>query len=102
MQKQCLRGVLPEEGVLRMCCEFPGAYLCMGVILIKLESGFVEVALLRCCSPVGLLHVWGASSLETTSGKLLPNGDNFVYNFKLIFLIKYTFEDFKISVLLSF
>ena len=96
------RGVLPEEGrgVLQMCCGCPGACLWMGVILIKLQSSFVEIALLRWCSPVGLLHVWGASSLENTSGGLLLNGDNCVYNFNLFFLIKYTFEDFKISALL--
>ena len=81
MQKQSPRGLLPEGGGLLMCCGFSGAYLCVGVVLIKLQSGFVEIALLRCCSPVGLLHVWGASFLENTSGGLLLNGDNFIYNF---------------------
>ena len=59
MQKQSPRGVLPEGGVLQMCCRFSGAYLCMGVILIKLQSSFVEIALLCWCSPMGLLHFWG-------------------------------------------
>ena len=54
---------------------------CMGVILIKLCSGFVEIALLFWCSPVGLLHALRASSLENTSGRLLLNGDNIIYNF---------------------
>ena len=49
----------PEWGVLRMCWGFPGMHLYMGVILLKLQSGFVEIALLCWCSPVGLLHVWG-------------------------------------------
>ena len=80
MQKQPPRGVLPEGGVLQMCCGFSGAYRCMDVILIKLQSGIAEMALLRCCSPVGLLHVWGASFLENTSGGLLLNGDNIIYN----------------------
>ena len=80
MQKLAI-GVLREGGVLQMCCGFSGAYLCMDVILIKLQSGFVEIALLRWCTPVGLLHVWGASSLENTFGGLLLNGDNFTYNF---------------------
>ena len=79
MQKQSPRGVFPEESVLKMCCEFSGAYLCMSVILIKLESGFVENALLRCCSPVGLLLFWEA--LQNTSGGLLLKGDNLIYNF---------------------
>ena len=80
MQKQTSRGFLPEEGILRMCCKFSGAYLCVGVILIRLQSGS-EIALLRCCSPVGLLHVWGPFSLENTSGGLLLNRDNFTYNY---------------------
>ena len=58
MQKNSPRGVLPDRGVLQMCCGFSGAYLCMSVILIKLQRGFVEIALLCWCSPVGLLHVW--------------------------------------------
>ena len=99
MQKQSPRGVLPEEGVLRMCCEFSGVYLCVGVILIKLQSGFVDVALLH-CSPVGLFHVCGAFSLENTSGGLLLNRDNLYTIFNLFFLINYTFDDFKVSVLL--
>ena len=69
-----------------MCCKFSGAYLCVGVILIKLQSGFVEIALLRCCSPVGLFHIWGESPLENTSEGLLLNGDNFIYNFQFILL----------------
>ena len=81
MQKQSPRSVFPEEGVLRMCCKFSGVFLCVGVILIKLQSGFVEIALLRCCSPVGLLHVLGVFFLENTSGRLFLNGDNFIYNF---------------------
>ena len=81
MQKQSRRGVLPEEGVLQMCCKFSGAYLCVGVILTKLQSGFVEIALLHCCSPVGLLHVCRASFLQNTSEGLLLNKYNFIYNF---------------------
>ena len=56
---QSSRGVLPEGGVLGMFWGFPGAYLCMSVILIKLQSGFIEIMLLCWCSPVGLLHAWG-------------------------------------------
>ena len=81
MQKQSPRGVFPKESVLKMCCEFSGVYLCMAVILIKLQNGFVENALLCCCSPVSLLLVWEASSLEKISGGLLLKGDNLIYNF---------------------
>ena len=75
MQKQSPRGVLWEQGVLRMLGIF-GA-----VILIKLQSGFFGIALLHYCSPVGLLHVCGASFLENTSGGLLLNEDNFIHSF---------------------
>ena len=60
---------------------FWGMYLCMGVISIKLQSGFVEIALLHCYSVVGLLCVCRASFLEKTSGGLLLNKNNFTYNF---------------------
>ena len=65
----------------RCVTNFRGTYLCVGVISTKLQSGFVEMTLLRCCSPVVLLHVWGASSLENTCGGLLLNKDSFIYNF---------------------
>ena len=91
MQKQSRRGVFPEEGVLRMCFEFSWAYLYMGVILINLQSGFVVIALLHCCSPVGLLHVCRVSFLENTSGGLPLNKDNFICNFEFIFFNKVYF-----------
>ena len=53
----------------------------MGVISIKLPSGFVGIALLRVCSPVGLFHICTVSLLENNSGGLLLNVDNFMYNF---------------------
>ena len=81
MQKQSPRVVLPEEGVLRMSCEFSGACLCVGVILIKFKSGFAEVVLLHCCSPVGLLHFSKASFLKNTSGGLLLTKYNFIRDF---------------------
>ena len=69
MQKQS-----PRVGV------FSWAYLCVRVILIKLQNGFVDVALLH-FSPVGLLHIYGESSLEITYGGLLLNRDNFICDF---------------------
>ena len=84
-----------------MCLGFSGAYLCMGVILIKLRGGFFEIALLCWCSPVGLLHVWGYLPWRKLEDCFRT--EIILYTiFNLFFLIKYTFEDFKISVLLSF
>ena len=91
------------------------AHLCMGVISLKLQNGFVGIALLRGCSPVGLLGICTAYFLQNTPGGLLLNIDNFMYNFQFIlfnklcflwtifnlfFSINYTFEDFNVSVLL--
>ena len=70
-----------ERGILGVCCGFSGAHPCVGVISIKLQSGFVEMALLRGCLPVGLLRVCGASFLEKTSEGLLVKTDNFTYAF---------------------
>ena len=86
MQKQFPGGVLPEEGVLWMCWGFSRVCLCVGVILIKWQSGFVEIPLLHCCSPVGLLHACGASFLENTSGGMLLSEDNFIHGSKNVFL----------------
>ena len=63
----------------------------MGVISVKLQSGFVEIALLRGYSPVGLLRVCRASFLETTSGGLFLNIDNFMYDFYFILFNKLYF-----------
>ena len=99
MQNQSSRGVLPEGGVLRICWGFPGAYLCMGVILIKLQSGFVEIALLCWCSPVGFLHFWEHLPWRTPLEDYFWTEIILYAIFNLFFLIKYTFEDFKISVI---
>ena len=99
MQNQFSRGVHPEGGVLRMCCEFPGACLCMGVILIKLQSGFVEIALLCWCFPVGFLHFWEHLPWRTPLEDCFWTEVILYVIFNLFFLIKYTFEDFKISVI---
>ena len=81
MQKESPRVVLPKEGNLQMCCEYSGSYLCVCVILIKLQKGFAEFALLHYYSPVSLLHVCRGSSLQNTSGVLLLSKYNFIYDF---------------------
>ena len=44
-----------------------------GCDLIKLQSGFVGIAFLRVCSPVGSFRICTVSLLENTSGGLLLN-----------------------------
>ena len=58
-----------------------GAYTCMSVISIKLQSGIVGMALPRVCSPVDSLRISTVSLLEITTGGQLLNIDSFVYNF---------------------
>ena len=52
---------------------------CVAVISIKLESSFVEIALLHGFSPVDLLHDFRIIFLEEHSGGLPLNTDNFIY-----------------------
>ena len=47
---------------------------------LSCKADLFEIALLHCCSPVGLLHVSGASFLENTSKGLPLNKDNFIYD----------------------
>ena len=44
-----------------MCYGFSGDCMCVGVTLTKMRRDFVEIALLHCGSPVGLLHICRAS-----------------------------------------
>ena len=45
----------------------------------RCEAAFVEIAILHCGSRMSLLHVCGTSFLESTTGGLLQNDDNFIY-----------------------
>ena len=71
MQKQSPRGVLQEGGSADVLRTFGGVSV-HGCDFNKVAKR------LRWCSPVGLLHAWGASSLDNASGGLLLNGDNFI------------------------
>ena len=54
------------------------ACLCVDVISIKLQSAFVEIALLNYCFPVSSFHVCSSFHvffLESSSGGLLMNKD---------------------------
>ena len=59
------------KGVLKICSKFPGEQKCRSAISIKFQSIFIEITLPYGCSPVNLLHIFGASFLKNTSGQLL-------------------------------
>ena len=56
-----------QKGVLKICSKFTREHPCRSVISIKLH----EITLRHGCSPVNLLHIFGASFLKNTSGVLL-------------------------------
>ena len=91
-----------REGILKMCWWFSGAFLSTGVILIMLQSGFVEIVLLRWCPPVVSLPVWGRGHLFwRTALEDCFLTEMILYTiFNLFFLMKYTFEDFSSFVIL--
>ena len=66
---------------MQLCCKFPGMHPCVGVVSIKLQSRFVEMALLHGCFGVGLFHVCKKSISENTSRGLLLNTGNIMYVF---------------------
>ena len=70
-----------------------------GVILKKLQKGFVEITLLSCCSPVDLLYVCGASSLGAPLEDCFWSEIILYTIFNLFFWINNTIEDFKVSVI---
>ena len=59
-------------------------YPSVGVISIKLQNSFVEIAFIHGFLPVGLLDVCGAFFLENTSGELLVNTGSLIYDFLFI------------------
>ena len=64
IENQSPRGVLPEDSVLRVGCKFSGAHPCLVAISIKLQSSFVEIALLHGCFPRGCFVFVGHLSGE--------------------------------------
>ena len=63
--------VFLTKGVPEICAKFTGAHACRGVILIKLQSNFIEIALRHGCSPVNLLHIFRTPFPRNTSEWLL-------------------------------
>ena len=70
VQEQPSRGVL-RKGVLKIFSKFTGEHPCQSVISIKLQSNFIEIALLHGCSPVNLQHFFRAPFYKNTYGRLL-------------------------------
>ena len=56
VQRQPPKAV-PKKIVLKICSKFTGEHPCRSVILIKLQSNFIEIALRHVCPPVNLLHI---------------------------------------------
>ena len=56
VQRQPPKAV-PKKIVLKICSKFTGEHPCRSVILIKLQSNFIEIALRYVCPPVNLLHI---------------------------------------------
>ena len=54
--------VLYEKGVLKIFSKFTGEQPCRSVISIKSLCNFIEITLLRGCSPVNLLHIFRTPS----------------------------------------
>ena len=62
-----------RKGVLKICSKFKGEPPCQKVILIKLQSNFIEIILRHGCSPVNLLHIFRTPSHKNTSGRLVSD-----------------------------
>ena len=62
--------VFLETGVLKIYSKFTGEYPCRSVISIKVALQ-IEITFLQECSPINLLHIFGAPFAKNTSGRLL-------------------------------
>ena len=58
------------KGVLKLCSKFTGEHPCRSVILIKLQSNFIEITLRHGYSSVKLLHVSRTPFPRNASGWL--------------------------------
>ena len=63
--------VFLEEGVLKVCSKFTEEHPCRSVILIKLQSNFIEIALRHGCFSVNLLHIFTTPFPKNTTAGLL-------------------------------
>ena len=46
------------KSVLKIYSKFTGEHPCQSVISVKLQSSFIEIALLHGCSPANLRHIF--------------------------------------------
>ena len=53
------------KGILEICSKCTGEHPCLSVILIKLQSNFIEITIRHGCSPVNLLHIFRSLFLRT-------------------------------------
>ena len=80
------------KSVVKICSKFTGENPCRSVILIKLQSNFIEIAFHDGCSPVNWPHIFRTPFPRSTSGWLLLFK---AQNFRgMIFLRHFNFEGF--------
>ena len=70
-----IRSSRPEmflgKGVLKICSKFTGEHPCRRVILIQLQSNFIEITLRFGRSLVNLLYVFRTTFPKNNSGEML-------------------------------
>ena len=71
-----------RKGWLKICSKFTGEHTCRSVILIKLQSNFIEISLRHGCFPVNLLHLFRTLFSRNTSEwlflkRLVPTVDTY-------------------------
>ena len=79
-----LRSSPPEvflgKGILKICSKFTGEHPHQSVILIKLQSSFLEITLRHECSPVNLLHIFRTTFYKNNSWGLLLKYTKFLHD----------------------
>ena len=58
--------VFLRRGVLKIWSKFTGEHPCQSVILMKLQSSFIEITLRHECFPVNLLNISGHPFIRTS------------------------------------
>ena len=66
--------VISGKFVLKICSKSTGKHPCRSVILIKLQSDFIEITLRHRCSPVNLLHIFKTTFVSDHFGTLCIKG----------------------------
>ena len=88
MQKQPPWGV-PTKSCSENMHQIKGEHPCQSVILIKLQSNFIEITLRHGCSPVNLLYVFRTPFLKKTYGQpLLSMSTKLIFTSKEFFFFR--------------